>query len=108
MKVKDAMTENPICCDQHESVQGAARLMLSRNCGVLPVTDSQGYLVGMITDRDIACRAVAAGKDSHGIVQEFMTSPAVSVRGDTPMPEACRLMEDYQIRRLPAVDTENH
>ncbi len=106
MKVKEIMTKNPTCCRQDDSLAEAARLMLSKDCGVLPIVNSQGFLVGMITDRDIACRAVAAGRDTHSVVQEFMTAPAVSVHPESSLEDACRLMEDHQIRRLAVVDSQ--
>ncbi len=65
MQVREIMTENPACCGPENSVQEAARLMVQNDCGEVPVVDQSGQPVGVITDRDIACRCVAQGKDSR-------------------------------------------
>src|SRR5579862_3452249 len=100
------MTQSPTCCSQRDSLQDAARLMLDKDCGVLPIVNSQDQVVGVVTDRDITCRAVATGQDLQGMVQEFMTSPVVTVRPDNSVMEAVRLMEDHRIRRLAVVDMD--
>ena len=62
MKVKDVMTKHTIQIQPEESVSLAARLLERENIGALPVCDSKGKLQGMLTDRDITVRCVAAGK----------------------------------------------
>lgn len=59
MKVRDIMSSDPACCRPSSTVEEAARLMTERNCGEIPVVDSQQKPVGVVTDRDIACRVVA-------------------------------------------------
>lgn len=104
MQVREIMTENPACCAPDASVRDAARLMVDNDCGEIPVVDAQGKPVGVITDRDIACRAIAEGKDGKTQVREVMSSPAITVSPETNVEDCCRTMEENQIRRVPVVD----
>ncbi|MCH2488063.1 MAG: CBS domain-containing protein, partial [Erythrobacter sp.] len=74
MKAQDVMTSNPACCNPSSTVQEAALLMVDNDCGQIPVVDDSGALVGVVTDRDIACRCVAKGNSSDQRVEEVMTS----------------------------------
>jgi len=76
------MTEKPACCAPDASIRDAARLMVENDCGEIPVTDEAGKPVGVVTDRDIACRAVAAGKSLDTPVREIMSKPVVTVDPD--------------------------
>jgi CBS domain-containing protein len=99
------MTPHPACCTAETSIQEVARLMVEHDCGEIPVVDPANRPVGVITDRDIVCRIVAAGKNPSGhIVADAMTRPAVTVRSDTPLDEVMSTMEEHQIRRVPVVD----
>lgn len=61
--------------------------------------------IGVITDRDIVCRVVAEDRNPSGLtVQEYMSQPAVTVRGDAPLAEVVSTMEKHQIRRIPVTD----
>lgn len=104
MKVKDIMSSDPACCAPSASVEEAARLMTERNCGEIPVVDSHHKPVGVVTDRDIACRAVAEGKGPGTPMQEVMSSPAITVSLETSIDDCCRIMEANQIRRVPVVE----
>jgi len=104
MKAQDIMTKDPACCAPDDSVSDAAKLMAENDCGQIPVVDIGGMLVGVITDRDIACRCVAAGKPSDTPVAEVMSKSAITVTPDASIDECCRKMEDNQVRRLPVVD----
>jgi CBS domain-containing protein len=104
VQVREIMSENPACCGPDASVQDAARLMVEHDCGEIPVVDSQRKPIGVVTDRDIACRGVAEGKDGKTPVREVMSSPAVTVSPDTSLEDCCRTMEENQIRRVPVVD----
>lgn len=104
MQVRDIMTENPTCCGPDTSVQAAARLMVDDDCGEIPVVDTNGIPVGVITDRDIACRCVAEGKPHDTPVGEVMSSPAVTVTPAASVEDCCATMEKNQIRRVPVVD----
>lgn len=104
MEIRELMTRDPACCSPSDSVKEAASLMASNDCGQIPVTDAEGQLLGVITDRDIACRCVAQGKSADTKVAEIMSSSPVTVTIDASVAECCKEMEDSQIRRLPVVD----
>jgi CBS domain-containing protein len=104
MHVRDIMTEDPACCAPDASIRDAARLMVENDCGEIPVTDERGAPVGVVTDRDIACRAVAQGKSLDTPVSEIMSSPAVTVTPETTLEDCCATLEENQLRRAPVVD----
>ncbi|MDB6017616.1 MAG: hypothetical protein JWR19_2105 [Pedosphaera sp.] len=107
MKVKDIMTQKPACCTPDTNLQQVARMMVDCNCGEIPVVESQQTMkpIGVVTDRDIACRAVAQGKNPLQMTaKECMTKPAITVTPETSVEECCRLMKQHQIRRIPVVD----
>jgi CBS domain-containing protein len=104
MLVGEAMTPRAEVVGPEETLQAAAMKMRRLNVGALPVADGE-RLVGMITDRDIAIRAVAAGKDStRTAVREAMTPQVVWCFEDHDTLEAARIMENRAIRRLMVVD----
>lgn len=106
-QVKEIMTPNPACCTPNTSVQEAARLMMENDCGEIPVVESRENPrpVGVITDRDICCRAVAEGKDvASTTVSECMTAECVTVTPETSVEDCCNAMEENQIRRAVVVD----
>lgn len=106
MQVREIMTANPACCSPDATVQDAARLMVENDCGEIPVVDREGRPLGVVTDRDIACRAVADGKDGKTSVREVMSSPAVTVSPEMSIEDCCRAMDENQIRRVPVVDED--
>jgi CBS domain-containing protein len=107
MKVKDIMTENPACCSPDSSIQEAAALMKSCDCGEIPVTENN-QIIGVITDRDICCRAAADGKDPKSTkVRDIMSAPVVTVHPNADISECCHMMEQKQVRRIPVVDQQN-
>ena len=82
-------------------------MMVDNDCGEIPVVENKGSKVpvGVVTDRDIVCRAVA--KDSNPLdltAADVMSKPIVTVSPETPVDECCRIMEEKQIRRVPVVD----
>jgi CBS domain-containing protein len=89
-----------------QTIQQAAGLMLGSDIGALPVV-SDGSLGGMITDRDIAVRAVAQGLGPETPVSEVMTAEAHSVYDDEDVEEAALLMSAAQVRRLPVLSRES-
>jgi CBS domain-containing protein len=105
-KISDFMTRNVQVVRPDESLQRAAQVMDELNVGSLPVCDRTG-LVGMITDRDITIRAMAAGLPAHTQVSDVMTDHARWCTGEQTVQEAMRQMADVQIRRLPVVDSEH-
>ena len=104
MLIKDVMTPSPTCCRPDDRLDLVAKLMLEHDCGIVPVCE-RGKVVGVITDRDITCRAVATGKAPADVpVREVMTSPVYRIRDDEDAQAAIDLMEEKQVRRLPVVD----
>jgi CBS domain-containing protein len=104
------MTANPSCCVPGDSVATAAQIMKRENVGpVLVVSDrSDRRLVGIVTDRDLAVKVVAEGRDAHSTrLDEVMSSNPVTCNQEDDVSDAMRMMADYQVRRIPVVD-ENH
>lgn len=104
MKVQELMTREPSTLAPTATIGEAATIMRQDDCGSVPVVED-GRLVGIITDRDIVIRAIAAGKDPRTCrVSEVMTADPVTVAPDASVDEAQRIMADRQVRRLPVVD----
>lgn len=106
MKVEDIMTKDPACCAPSDSVKTASQLMINNDCGEIPVIDESGVLVGVVTDRDIACRCVAEGKSSDTAVEAVMSQQLVTTKPQDSVEDCCAKMEDGQLRRLPVVDEQ--
>ena len=106
MKVKEIMTRNVIGVGPEETVEVAARTLQRYNVGALPVCTSNGKLCGVVTDRDLVIRCLAAGMEpSSTQVRQVMTGQVTSVDGNMDVSVAAHLMGRQQIRRLPV--TEN-
>lgn len=105
-QIREVMTSNPSTVEPQTSVVEAARIMKQVDAGVVPVTDG-GHLAGMITDRDIAMRVVAEGKDPGSTnVGEVASTSLVTVDPQQDLDEALRLMAQHQVRRLPVVEED--
>jgi len=104
MSVREAMSPNPRSVDPEMSVVEVARIMLAEDVGSLPVVQGE-RLMGVITDRDIAVRVVAEGKDPTDLpVAGIASREIVTVSPDQPLDEALQVMASAQVRRLPVVD----
>lgn len=104
MKLKQIMTSPVISVEPEESVEVAARTLEHYNIGALPVCRS-GRLYGVVTDRDLVTRCVAAGRDpSKTSVREVMTTRIISAKPDMDAAVAASLMGKEKIRRLPVVE----
>jgi CBS domain-containing protein len=104
MRVKDVMSSPVHVVQPGASVVAAADKMRAANVGSLPVGEGD-RLLGMITDRDIVLRCVAAGSDCHRrTVREVMSGELLVCFDDQPVEEARRLMSEYKVRRLPVLD----
>ena len=105
MTVRDLMTENPACCQRDTPLQEVAQKMVENDCGCIPVVDDEQKPIGVITDRDICCRAVAEGKDPTKLTAaDCMTDECVTVTPDTSLEDCCAALEANQIRRVVVVD----
>ncbi len=107
MKLREIMTNKVIRINPEESVAVAARMLSRYNVGMLPVCGSDGRLHGVVTDRDLVTRCIAAGRlPASTPVREVMTTAVVSARPDMDTVAAARLMGRQQIRRLPVLENE--
>jgi len=104
--IRDLMTSNPTTIEPDKTVVDAAKLMGDEDAGLIPIVEGQ-KLVGTITDRDIAIRVVAEGKDPQSAkVRDVMTSRLVTVDPEQDIDEELRLMAEHQVRRLPVVEED--
>ena len=102
--IRDAMTSNPCSIDADKSVAYAAKMMRDEDVGYAPIVEGK-RLVGAITDRDIAVKVVAEGKDPQtATVREIASTDLVTVGPEQDVAEALRLMAQNQVRRLPVVE----
>ena len=105
MKVRDIMTAPVIGIHPEESVEVAARKLANYNVGVLPVCGDQGRVCGMVTDRDLVTRCLAANKlPRETKVREVMTGQVLTVDPNMDVGMAAHLMGRQQVRRLPVVE----
>jgi CBS domain-containing protein len=105
--IADVMTRDVAVLAPFESIQSAAQLMDELNVGAVPVCDGQ-RLVGVITDRDIAVRAVASGLQPDTPIADAMSEPVHWCYEDQPLSELMDQMREAQLRRIPVVDHDKH
>jgi CBS domain-containing protein len=106
-KVKDIMTPNPACCTPGTGLRQVAEMFVEHDCGAVPVVADLASRrpIGVVTDRDIACRAIAAGKNALELeARDCMSSNCIAVPLDTPLDACCEVMEKNQVRRIVVVD----
>ena len=107
-QVQEIMTRGIRTLSPNDSVVAAAQLMDEFNVGVLPVCQA-GKLKGIVTDRDIAIRAVARGRADVGTTLSDVMSAHVNwCYDDQPLDEVLQMMSDWQIRRVPVMDRSEH
>jgi CBS domain-containing protein len=107
MLVREIMTADPICCTPDTNLGEVAKLMANNDCGALPVVENERSRkpVGIITDRDIVCRIVAADHNPlQARARDAMSAHLITVRPDMEAEECFNLMEEKQVRRVPVVD----
>ena len=105
MQVRELMSRDVISVSPETAADAAARMLSRHNVGALPVCAAGGQVRGMVTDRDIALRCVAAGKDPKTTpVREIMSGRVVSAAPEEDAGEAARRMAREQVRRLPVLD----
>lgn len=108
MLIRDIMTREVQLASPRDDLQRAATLMKDHDFGLLPVGDD-GRLVGMLSDRDIVVRAVAAGfYPDHHRVGEIMSPDIKYVYDDESIEDAARNMSELKVRRLPVLDRAKH
>jgi CBS domain-containing protein len=109
MRVADIMTTNVTCCTPDTSLRDVARLMVEADCGAVPVVNEMRDKrpVGIVTDRDITCKAVARGKNPLELkAKDVMSDGCVSVTPDMSLDDCCAQMQEKQIRRVVVVDKD--
>jgi CBS domain-containing protein len=105
MKVREVMTRGVCIANPDQSIREAACLMAEIDAGALPVGEND-RLVGMITDRDIAIRAVAAGQSPEAKIRGVMSKEVLYCFDDEDLDDVARNMSDAKVRRLPVVDRD--
>jgi CBS domain-containing protein len=105
MRVSEAMTREVRIATPGQSIRDVAKIMADIDAGVLPVGEND-RLVGMITDRDIAIRAVAEGKGPDTPVRDIMSTEVKYVYDDEDLEHVAKNMGDIQVRRLPVVNRD--
>ncbi|MGH7028123.1 CBS domain-containing protein [Brevundimonas sp.] len=105
MRIRDVMSRDVQVARPHDTLQEVAARMAAGDFGFVPVADGEN-LIGAVTDRDIAVRAVASGAAPNARVVEFLSRDALVVRADDDLKVALDLMGSHQIRRLPVVDED--
>ena len=107
MKAKDLMTKSPVCCSTDDTAQDAARAMRDCDCGIIPVVEAGSQrVVGVVTDRDIAIRAVADGKNGDTPLRDIMTASPSCCGPDSDVRDVERTMADRQVRRVVIVNAD--
>jgi CBS domain-containing protein len=106
MKVKDVMHGGAEWIAPQTPVADVAQKMRDLDIGAMPVGEND-RLIGMVTDRDISCRAVANGKDIGSLTaRDVMSKGIVFCRDTEELEDAVRIMEQHQIRRLPVINDQ--
>src|SRR5688500_7725702 len=108
MKARDIMTTNPRVVTASDSISRAAEIMRDTDVGIVPVVEDSGSmrLAGVVTDRDIAVRIVAEGRDGNVNVREIMSSGLTTVGPDDDLDRVTDLMKSEQVRRIPVCEGE--
>jgi CBS domain-containing protein len=104
--VRELMTSDPCAIDADKSVAYAAKMMRDEDVGLAPIVEGN-RLIGTVTDRDVAIRVVAEGKDPESTkVTEIASTDLVTIDPQQDLDEALRLMARHQVRRLPVVEED--
>ena len=107
MKIREVMTQPVIRIGADETVEVAARTLTHYNIGALPVCGSDGRVRGLVTDRDLVTRCIAAGRNPGMTkVSQVMSSSVVGIPPDLETKDAAEIMGRRQIRRLPVLENE--
>ncbi|HEX6640293.1 MAG TPA: CBS domain-containing protein [Thermoanaerobaculia bacterium] len=106
MNVRDAMTPDPVTCESTTPLRLVATIMVDHDCAAIPILSS-GEVVGIVTDRDIACRAVARGWNAAELpASAVMSAPLVAVHPDEDFEDAAQVMKENHVHHLPVIDDD--
>jgi CBS domain-containing protein len=103
MKIREVMTRNPVTCQPTATLQQVACIMRDNDTGAVPVVEGSS-LLGMVTDRDIVVRAVAADGSARRTAREVCSADPICATPEMSTGEAEELMSEHQVRRLPVVE----
>ena len=109
-KCNEVMTKNPVCCLPSDIVSKVAELMKSKDIGPVPIIENEQTkkLVGIVTDRDLALKIVAEGRDPKSTkAEEVMTRKVVTCRAEDDLQNALDAMSGHKLRRIPVIDNNN-
>ncbi len=108
MRAQDLMTMSPVCVTPDEELRKVAQLMAEKDCGCIPVVDSSDnrHVIGVVTDRDIAIRAVAEGKGPSTKARDIMTADPRCCLPDDELRAVEHVMAEQQVRRVVIVDDD--
>ena len=105
-KIQEVMTSNPCSIDADKPVSYAAKMMKDEDVGFAPIVEGD-KLIGTVTDRDIAMKVVAEGRDPQSTtVREIASTNLVTIDPQQDLDDALRLMASNQVRRLPVVEED--
>lgn len=108
MLISEIMTPEVIVTSPNDTLRAAAKTMMEHDLGILPICEND-ELIGMLSDRDITIRAVARGLSlDETRVSQLLGTEARYVFDDQTVEEAAEYMKQFQVRRLPVLDRENH
>ena len=108
-KCSEVMTMNPACCLPNDSVLQLAQMMRDKDIGPVPIIENEQTrrLVGIVTDRDLALKVVAEGRDAGTTTAaEVMTRKVVTCHAEDDLQKALDAMSEHQLRRIPVVDND--
>ena len=100
------MTRDPATCEPTTTLRLVAMLMLDHDCAAVPIVSS-GEVLGIVTDRDIVCRAVARGLNAAELpASAVMSAPLVAIHPDETFDDAAQVMKENHVHHLPVIDDE--
>jgi CBS domain-containing protein len=107
MRIKELMNHPVVACPNTATLDDAARLMWEYDCGIIPIVNDDGRLVGVVTDRDICMAGYTQGRPLREMpVVSAMASQVVAAHADDGVESVEALMRDYKVRRIPILDSE--
>jgi CBS domain-containing protein len=106
LRCEDLMKRDPICCQENDAIQAVASKMQASNVGFMPICGPDGKPIGTVTDRDLAIRAVAAGKGPQTQVGEVMSREVISCAPSDELREAEQKMRDHHKARIMVCDRD--
>jgi CBS domain-containing protein len=107
MKVEQLMTPSPATCGAVDNLAQAVERMWDANCGIIPIVDDAGHVIGVVTDRDICIAAATRGRTPGDIrIDEMESRPVVTCRLDDEVKVALKAMKEHCVRRLPVISDE--